>query len=411
MGDYQEEYDEDDLFGPDNEDYMRCQAHSSLAPPALPPVIWPSGNPNFRGNSGRSAWHTGRPESLNYQGGRRIIDEQLVAEMKLGNNQETLSHKHPAFQEPCEIACFSRTADGNVYYDKRCLRHFRHGVLQETGADLNAGFETFVEKREDLDSCAFGDVLKCLKANNISLENIHFVTFRNNLNKILGTAYNRHEAWEMGVHKRHGTVFLDVHHLPEANRSERQRRMCYWGYSFEQLATECRVSGVNQEDTVDANVEFCALIKTKLGPHRIIMGAEMDCCEETRDRKRRYVELKTSHEIDSRTVDKFEKEKLLKWWIQSFLAGVTKIVCAFRDEDGFVTRTEMMGTRDITQRVKERNFWQGGVCLAFGDQVLCWLFGTVKENEDYVLKYVPRSNRLELRRADFCPDSITKHVQ
>lgn len=25
--------------------------------------------------------------------------------------------------------------------------------------------------------------------------------------------------------------------------------------------------------------------------------------------------------------------------------------------------------------------WQGGVCLAFADEVLCWLYGTVKEGE------------------------------
>jgi hypothetical protein len=64
---------------------------------------------------------------------------------------------------------------------------------------------------------------------------------------------------------------------------------CYWGYSFESLATE------NGEDGrgIDANVVFCSVIKTKLGAHRIIMGAEMDCCDATDDGRRFYVELKT----------------------------------------------------------------------------------------------------------------------
>lgn len=48
---------------------------------------------------------------------------------------------------------------------------------------------------------------------------------------------------------------------------------------------------------VDANVEFCAVLRTKLGPHRIIMGAEMDCYEQGRDGKKSYVELKTSREV------------------------------------------------------------------------------------------------------------------
>ncbi|KAG6513919.1 hypothetical protein ZIOFF_024256 [Zingiber officinale] len=54
---------------------------------------------------------------------------------------------------------------------------------------------------------------------------------------------------------------------------------------------------------------------------------------------------------------------------------------------------------------------QGGVCLAFADEVLCWLYGTVKENEDYILQFLPPFHRLELLRAESCPDAITDHVE
>lgn len=70
---------------------------------------------------------------------------------------------------------------------------------------------------------------------------------------------------------------------------------CYWGYSFENLATENSFS--EDGGGIDANVEFCSVIKTKLGAHRIIMGAEMDCCDATDDGRRFYVELKTSREV------------------------------------------------------------------------------------------------------------------
>lgn len=74
---------------------------------------------------------------------------------------------------------------------------------------------------------------------------------------------------------------------------------CYLGYCFESLATEdpTRADGEGIHH-VDANVEFCSVIKTKLGAHRILMGAEMDCCDTTNDGKRFYVELKTSYEVD-----------------------------------------------------------------------------------------------------------------
>lgn len=48
---------------------------------------------------------------------------------------------------------------------------------------------------------------------------------------------------------------------------------------------------------MDANVEFCSVVKTKLGAHRVLMGAEMDCCDETDEGRRIYIELKTSREV------------------------------------------------------------------------------------------------------------------
>lgn len=73
---------------------------------------------------------------------------------------------------------------------------------------------------------------------------------------------------------------------------------CYWGYCFESLATEDprRADGEGIHH-IDANVEFCAVMKTKLGAHRLLMGAEMDCCDSTDDGRRFYVELKTSREV------------------------------------------------------------------------------------------------------------------
>jgi RAT1-interacting protein len=203
---------------------------------------------------------------------------------------------------------------------------------------LNEGFDTYVEKKEHGAGNGFGDLLACLRNKQIPLHNIHFVTYRNNLNKILGTAYNRDDVWEMGIHKRRGTIYLDVHKTPEAPHLdvERQKRMCYWGYSYERFATESAspplVNGTarKQKSTVDANVEYCAVVRTKLGPHRIIMGAEMDCYDTGSDGRKHFVELKTSKVLDARTVDRFERDKLLKFWIQSFLAGVQRIVVGYR---------------------------------------------------------------------------------
>ncbi|XP_021892857.1 decapping nuclease DXO homolog, chloroplastic-like [Carica papaya] len=210
-------------------------------------------------------------------------------------------------QRPCELACYSRVEGGEVHFDERSLRLFKRLITEDIGADLNEGYDTYIEKKE-LGSQGFGDLLACIRAKNLPLQNIHFVTFRNNLNKILATAYIRNEPWEMGVHKRNGVVYLDVHKLPERPKSELDRRRCYWG--------------------------------------------------STDDGRRFYVELKTSRELEYHTEERFEREKLLKFWIQSFLAGVPYIVIGFRDDAGRLVRTERLRTKDITQRVKMKNYWQ-----------------------------------------------------
>ncbi|KAF0922908.1 hypothetical protein E2562_002153 [Oryza meyeriana var. granulata] len=361
----EQEEEERDLFGSDNEDYVRTPARSNYLVPVLPSIRNTNNHSRggFGGRNGRGppllprpGGHPGRHNfgygRFSHGNGRNV--EGFVSEMKLNKSEETLSRKAVAFQEPCEIACYSRVEGGDVYFDDRSLRLFKRNICDYVGENLNKGFESFIEKR-DLGSEGFGDLLACIRNSTMPLQNIHFVTYRNNLNKILATAYLR-EPWKMGVHKRKGVVYLDVHKLPERPKSEIESRRCYWGYSFENLATE---NSIDEDGRgIDANVEFCSVIKTKLGAHRIIMGAEMDCCDATDDGRRFYVELKTSRELEYHTVEAFEKEKLLRFWIQSFLAGVPYVVVGFRNDAGVLIRTERLRTKDITQKVKAKNYWQ-----------------------------------------------------
>ncbi|PKA60752.1 Decapping nuclease Dom3z like, chloroplastic [Apostasia shenzhenica] len=413
---YEDVEEERDLFGSDNEDYVRTLARSPFPVPVLPSLR--NTNSHMRGGRGRGGLlpRPGYPPRQNYGFGHKFShangrnDERFVSELRFTRSEETLARKSIQFQEPCELACFSRVEGGDVYFDDRSLRLFKRFVCEDVGSDLNKGFESFIEKK-DLGSEGFGDLLTCIRNANIPLQNIHFVTFRNNLNKIMSTAYIRNEPWKMGVHKRNGVVYLDVHKLPERPQTEFDRRRCYWGYAFENLATENSREMGEDGRGIDANVEFCSVIKTKLGAHRVIMGAEMDCCDATDDGRKFYVELKTSRELDHRTEEKYEREKLLKFWIQSFLAGVPYIVVGYRNDAGILLRTERLRTTDITQRVKMKGYWQGGVCLAFADEVFCWLYGTVKENEDYILQFVHPFNRLELLRAPSSPEAINKHLE
>ncbi len=92
-----------------------------------------------------------------------------------------------------------------------------------------------------------------------------------------------------------------------------------------------------------------------------------DCKPENKDDPTNWVELKTSAEIQNeRDMLKYER-KLLKFWIQSFLLGVPKIIVGFRSKDGILQRLEELETKSIPSIVKRRGkgSWDGNLCINF----------------------------------------------
>ena len=63
---------------------------------------------------------------------------------------------------------------------------------------------------------------------------------------------------------------------------------------------------------------------------------------------------------------KYER-KLLKFWIQSFLLGVPKIIVGFRSQNGILQRLEELETKNIPGNVKRqgKGSWDGNLCINF----------------------------------------------
>ena len=92
-----------------------------------------------------------------------------------------------------------------------------------------------------------------------------------------------------------------------------------------------------------------------------------DMKPEKKDEPINWVELKTSAVVENeRDALKFER-KLLKFWIQSFLLGVPKIIVGFRSKTGILQSIEELETRTIPGTVKRtgRATWDGNVCINF----------------------------------------------
>lgn len=80
-----------------------------------------------------------------------------------------------------------------------------------------------------------------------------------------------------------------------------------------------------------------------------------------------WVELKTSQDIRGQgDMDAFHR-KLMKFWIQSFLLGVPKIVVGFRTRDGILSEVKEIETHKIPETVNAgpNPQWNADMCVNF----------------------------------------------
>lgn len=146
---------------------------------------------------------------------------------------------------------------------------------------------------------------------------------------------------------------------------------------------ECTRDEIEGRDNeiVNNNAQYCSVVRTGIGNHSIIIGGEVDAVEGCKPDDPNdpipYVELKTSedfHPDDRRSAQKFER-KLVRFWAQSFLLAVPKIIVGFRSRDGHLRRLQELKTIDIPTIVKRQgdHTWDGNVCINFAAAFLDFL--------------------------------------
>ena len=299
------------------------------------------------------------------------------------------------YARPLEVGGFSRI-DGEQFFDKRALRRY---VAPRLPASLSSGYNDFVPKRDDkakAEQCLLAAVERYAE----QTSRAHFVTYRNNLNKLFATLHCPHDDWCIGLRRLAGDQrwLLRVRDTPrrrerEDHQSDGQKLQSYFGYRFEALCT-----GHDPAKPVDANDEYVGLFNCKLGDHRLAVAAEIDCADDSGA----FVELKTNKLLASkRLVGTFERFKMFKFWVQSYLVGVPRIVVGFRDEDE-LRKLQSFDTLELPGLAAS---WRPQACLGFADAVLGWLRAALDaaDGDAYVVTYDP-----EVRAISFAPEDGAK---
>ncbi|KAI0352779.1 RAI1-domain-containing protein [Trametes cingulata] len=298
------------------------------------------------------------------------------------------------FQQPTGLLTFSYTPERVLEFSDAALRYYVH---PPPGADLRYGYDRWIKRPEErtrLDGLLQA-VQRVMQKADASmgpgsgvkwLRDIAVVTWRGIMTKILTAPYEDRDRSEFNAMYVNGTLYIEEH-LSDARLSEKedlapkQRLQTYYGYSFESWCTSSRPGVPERTDghpvgwggDVDTNVQWCSVVKTKLGDSRLVIGGEVDCVRDrfTPGRTDSLVELKTSMAI-RRAEDeaRFEK-KLLKFYMQSFLLGVPEIVVGFRTPAGRLTTTQTFKTIQIPRLVRGKpGAWDPQVCFSWGQQFL-----------------------------------------
>jgi len=244
----------------------------------------------------------------------------------------SLSHapsKPPPFQQPTQLLTFSYTPDHVLQFDDSALRYY---IDPPRGADLGYGYDRWIRRPDErgrLDSLlhAWSRFKKSLcegpSLSQSRAPDIHVMSWRGIMTKILIAPYEERGSWELNVMRVGGTLYFEEH-LSDAALKEKNemgphhRRQTYYGYAFESYCTTSTPG--HREDAsshvpgwggdVNTNVQWCSVVKTKLGDRRIVIGGEVDCVRgKYSGNTANFVELKTSLTIrGSADETKFEKK-------------------------------------------------------------------------------------------------------
>ncbi|KAI9291298.1 RAI1-domain-containing protein [Neoconidiobolus thromboides FSU 785] len=220
------------------------------------------------------------------------------------------------------------------------------------------------------------------------------------MTRILIAPYQNRESMKLEIIKLNNIIYINDIKVKEQDISERNKMFCFYGYKFETLSTIPKLTNDKEElekmlkersnEIVDNHIESASVFETKLGEHSLLMGAEVDCIDDTN--RNSYVELKTSRIIENEKQQfSFERYKLLKFWAQSYLAGIPKIVIGFRDDNGMLKQIKTLNTLEIPNMVKgKRSEWDPNVCLCFANGFFNWLKQNISgnnQNNYYIVNY------------------------
>ncbi|OQD88482.1 hypothetical protein PENSOL_c072G07109 [Penicillium solitum] len=286
-----------------------------------------------------------------------------------------------SIRRPREIACFSYDDQRRFSLGDTSMAYYYTPALP---ADLNKGYETF-QKLNDVPDEHLDALLDTLVAHEKETEkkcDVDIVTWRGMMTKILTAPFDN----------MNGAPCYKFEKLAVLSKT--------WDES-----TREEIEG-RENEVVNNAAQYCSVVRTGIGNVRMILGGEVDAIWDSKPSRKEspinWVELKTSAQIrNERDMIKYER-KLLKFWAQSFLLGVPKIIVGFRDENGICHSLEELDTASIPGKVLSvgRRSWDGNICINFTGAFLEWLKQTINQEGTWRIRKKEKSPVIEVYQVE-----------
>ncbi|KEY69881.1 hypothetical protein S7711_06437 [Stachybotrys chartarum IBT 7711] len=330
----------------------------------------------------------------------------------------------PPVKRPKEIACFSYDDEHKFHLDDSSLKYY---YTPQLGVDLSEGFKTF-QKQDDSPDEHLDSLLKTIKAHEQETGkriDANVVTWRGMMTKIMAAPFEQFDGFEMNATLYQDCIFIEENHAHKiaskaAEGQGKPRRgpplevMQFWGYKFETLATlpkpwaeTSRDYIENRENEIVNNkAQYCSVVRTGINKTVFCLGGEVDAIWDSKPLNKgspiNWVELKTSTEIRGQGDMEAFHRKLMKYWIQSFLLGVPKIIVGFRTRDGILVDIKEIETHTIPETVNSQPNpkWNADICVNFAASFLEWLATTINDEGVWRISRQPRSPTIEVYKVE-----------
>ncbi|KAF4519809.1 hypothetical protein B566_EDAN006823 [Ephemera danica] len=209
---------------------------------------------------------------------------------------------------------FTKDTEGQYCEDKKYVKYLCMPQSNRVRFDLNKTHSNDVYKSQEKMSETIDSMLHWISLHSMDpsgkpqLPDTEFVCYRGLLSRIMWTPYEKSDSLKLCAVRLNNIIYL---YAPNATPDTDQPLS-----EFE---------------------ETCCMFTSQIGSHKIMYGAELDGFpnEEafTDLSTAKFVELKTCKENPSEY--SFKRFKLLKWWSQSWLVDIDKVVVGYRDDKGF----------------------------------------------------------------------------